>query len=109
MDNGFAMMLAPMGCYSHSHGHHHFQRGTQAYHRDPRAPDALVERKQVVSAILRSTSLDKATRARIETYFYRHERVTLWHILTDEKKDERVALFYAKVISAARGLQKMMV
>ena len=106
MNNEFAMMLAPMGCCTHTHGHVQVQRSTQSYHRDPRTLDALVEREQVVSVILRSKSLDQATRAKIETYFYRHERVASWHILTDERKDERAALFYANVISAARGLQK---
>lgn len=103
MNNDFAILISPLGCFARAGASHTFQRDTQSYQRDARPTDQLHQRKKLVRAILSvrrlTPEVDRMIRAHLQVF----DLKDVWTNLSPERRAAASVALYERVNLAAAG------
>lgn len=103
MNSDFAILVAPLGCFTRSGTSHTFQRETQSYQRDGRPTDQLHQRKRLVRAILSvrrfTPEVDQMIRCHLRAFDLRDT----WCALPEDRRLAASMTLYKRVRMAAVG------
>lgn len=103
MNNNFAILLAPMGCYTLSHGSYNFQRESQSYNPDPRLTTERSERRRLVRSVLSAQRLTPEVELIIRAHLRCFDLSDVWNKITEDRRVAAVRAVYDRVHVAACG------
>lgn len=103
MNDNFAVLLAPMGCYTQSHGSMSLQRGSQSFIRDPRFAAEDVERRHLIRAVLSVQRFTPEVEMTIRAHLRRFDLKDVWSAFTSDRRAAASREVFDRVHAAACG------
>lgn len=103
MNDNSAVLLAPMGCYTQSHGSYSFQRESQSYCRDSRLTTERFERKRLVRSVLSVWRCTPEVELIIRAHLRRFDLSSVWSTITEDRRVAAAREVYDRVHAAACG------
>lgn len=103
MNSEFAILVSPLGCFSHSGTSCTFQRSTQSFHKDCRIADQMHQRKKLVRAILSVRRFTPEVDSLIRCHLRSFDLRDVWQTLPSERKLAVSMDLYERVHLAACG------